>query len=103
MWPSEQAVVRERRHTAALRVEAGIRHANDEQPASPQHPMRLIERDARGDQLLEAVPDEHGVERLALEAALLERKRTHVEAEGPCETRRVAADVDADAAPPPLP
>src|SRR5687767_6900755 len=85
MRPSEKPVVRERRETPATDIEIGVGHAHDEYAESPQDALRLGERDAWSGELLEAVPDEHGVERFALEAALLEGKRTHIEAEGPRE------------------
>jgi hypothetical protein len=102
MRPSQKAAVGERSGTPALHVEIGVGHANHENAGWPQDALRLGERGARSDELFEAVPDEHGVERLALEPTLLETKRTHIEAERPRETRRVAADVHTDGVPAPL-
>src|SRR5687767_10177846 len=85
MRPSEEAVVCERSESPGPCIEAGIGHANDEHAEPPQDPTRLGEHDARLGKLLEAVPDEHGVERFALEVTLLEGKGTHIEAERPRE------------------
>src|SRR6185436_2219066 len=86
MRPSEQAVVRERGKTPAADIEVGVGHANHEGAEAAQDAMRLREREARVRELLEAIPDVHAVEGLALQGALFETKSTHVEAECPRET-----------------
>src|SRR5687767_11162937 len=95
MGPSQEAVVREGSERPGLGVEAGIGHANDEHARSLQDAMRLGKRNARSGELLEAIPDEHGVERFGLEAALVERTGTYVESARPREAGRIAADVHA--------
>ena len=71
--PSEKTVGGESGDTPALGIEAGIRHAQDERARAPQNATRFGEANARSGELLEAIPDEDGVERCAREAAALER------------------------------
>src|SRR5436190_321722 len=94
--------VTEEREVAVGAVEGGVRRADHQHAPWFEDATHFREKRFRIGDLLERVPDEHPIERMRLESALLERAvegRVTVRAS---EMRRVMTDVDADRVPAPF-